>query len=181
MVKVTGPMHSDTASGTYAKALTFSRWKNGAYVRSRVIPANPRTEAQVLQRSAIAAAGRFNTMVEFGSAADVAEKAAAPSGQSGASYFARLQAQRLVASKAAYLTGGNATVKGYFDTAASDMGLLPVTIPGATTGDNLTVTAGLILWNAYEAMHVLDDSLAPTIASAATTGNIDTFQAALEA
>lgn len=181
MVKVTGPMHSDTASGTYAKALTFSRWKNGAYVRSRVIPSNPRTVGQVTQRSAIAAAGRFNTMVEFGSPADVSEKAAAPSGQSGASYFARLQAQRLATSTTDYANATYSAEKGYFDAAAATMGLLPVTVPGATTMDNITVPAGLILWNAYEAMHALDDTLAPSEAKAATSGNVTTFTTSLDA
>jgi hypothetical protein len=43
MAKVTGPLHSDTASGTFNDTLTYD--KRG-YVRVRVIPANPQTAAQ---------------------------------------------------------------------------------------------------------------------------------------
>jgi hypothetical protein len=38
---------SIAASGTYGKALTFSTWKGRAYVRERVIPANPRSPKQL--------------------------------------------------------------------------------------------------------------------------------------
>lgn len=181
MVKVTGPFHSDTASGTYAKSLTASRWKNGAYIRSRVIPANPRSTAQVNQRAAVGVAGRFNSVVEFESPADAAERLAAPSGQSGASYFARLQAQRFAQSKTDYNNATYSTIKGYFDAAAATLGLVSVTIPGATTADNVTVSGGLILWNAYEAMNYLDPTLAPSSAKTATSGNVDTFVESLAA
>lgn len=51
MVKVNGPMMSFDASGTLAKTATFSKWKGRNYVRSRVIPANPQSAAQVSMRS----------------------------------------------------------------------------------------------------------------------------------
>jgi len=37
---------SIAASGTYGKALTFATWKGRAYVRERVIPANPKSAKQ---------------------------------------------------------------------------------------------------------------------------------------
>ena len=51
MVKVYGPMMSLDASGTLGNAVTFSKWKGRNYVRERVIPANPKSGAQVGRRS----------------------------------------------------------------------------------------------------------------------------------
>lgn len=47
MVKVAGPMMSLAASGTLAKAITFSIWKGRPYVRERVVPANPKSGPQI--------------------------------------------------------------------------------------------------------------------------------------
>jgi hypothetical protein len=46
MVKLTGPMMSIDASGTFADTLTFSKWKGRNYARQRVIPENPKTAKQ---------------------------------------------------------------------------------------------------------------------------------------
>jgi hypothetical protein len=46
MALVTGPLHSDDASGTFAKALVFSHWKGRNYVRERVTPTNPKSAKQ---------------------------------------------------------------------------------------------------------------------------------------
>lgn len=43
-------MFSVTASGTIADAITYSNWKGLPYVRSRVVPANPRTDSQTSVR-----------------------------------------------------------------------------------------------------------------------------------
>lgn len=51
MVKVNGPMFSLSASGTLADAVTFAHWKGRPYVRERVIPANPKSGAQVGRRA----------------------------------------------------------------------------------------------------------------------------------
>lgn len=47
MVKVTAPAMSLAASGTLAGTLVFSTWKGRAYIRERVIPANPKSGGQV--------------------------------------------------------------------------------------------------------------------------------------
>lgn len=44
-------MFSVTASGTIGDAITYSNWKGLPYVRSRVIPANPKTVSQVSIRT----------------------------------------------------------------------------------------------------------------------------------
>lgn len=50
MTRVQGPLFSVTASGTIGDAIVFSNWKGLPYVRSRVIPANPRTTTQQASR-----------------------------------------------------------------------------------------------------------------------------------
>lgn len=47
MVRTYGPLFSLDASGTMAKAITFSKWKGRNYVRQRVIPANPKSGGQI--------------------------------------------------------------------------------------------------------------------------------------
>lgn len=54
MVKVAAPMLSLDASGTIANSMTFAKWKGRPYVRTRVIPANPRTEKQTAIRAIMA-------------------------------------------------------------------------------------------------------------------------------
>jgi hypothetical protein len=47
MARVTGPLHSDTASGSIKGGLTFGAWKGRAYVRQTVTPANPKSAKQL--------------------------------------------------------------------------------------------------------------------------------------
>lgn len=51
MVKVTAPMMSLGASGTLGNAITFASWKGRPYVRERVIPSNPKSDAQTGRRA----------------------------------------------------------------------------------------------------------------------------------
>jgi len=46
MARLTGALFSLAASGTIADTLTFAKWKGIQYVRTRVIPANPKSVAQ---------------------------------------------------------------------------------------------------------------------------------------
>jgi hypothetical protein len=56
MAKVTGPLFSITASGQIAKSLVYMTWKGIADVRKYVIPANPKTALQTIQRAILHAA-----------------------------------------------------------------------------------------------------------------------------
>jgi len=56
MAKVYAPLMSIDASGTYAKQLTYAKWKGIRYVRNHVIPANPRTTNQMTIRDAFTTA-----------------------------------------------------------------------------------------------------------------------------
>jgi hypothetical protein len=172
MAKVTSPLMSLDASGSIAGALTFSKWKGRNYVRQLVIPANPRTTGQQTSREALGSAGRFNSFVQPESTAQTTLNSNAPSGQSGASYFVGKQTQSYATSKTDYNNVSNATEKGYFDSAATTLGISPITIPGDTP---VVVPAGLILWNAYQAAYVVDNTLADTPAVDATSAEITEF------
>ncbi len=50
MAKITGPLLGLGASGSIAKTLVASKWKGRPYMRQHVIPANPKSVAQVLTR-----------------------------------------------------------------------------------------------------------------------------------
>lgn len=47
MAKLGGPLMSMTASGTVGGIITFATWKGRPYVRTRVIPSNPKSAAQL--------------------------------------------------------------------------------------------------------------------------------------
>jgi len=51
MALVTGPLHSDDASGKFAGSLVFSKWKGRNYTRQLVTPENPKSARQTGVRS----------------------------------------------------------------------------------------------------------------------------------
>lgn len=55
MAVVTGPVLSIGARGKIAKSIVFATWRGVKYARQYVVPANPRTVAQVATRSIFAA------------------------------------------------------------------------------------------------------------------------------
>ncbi|TEU08462.1 MAG: hypothetical protein E3J25_11960 [Anaerolineales bacterium] len=59
MARLTGALFSLAASGTIADTLTFAKWKGVQYVRTRVIPANPKSTGQQEVR------GVFSTLNEM--------------------------------------------------------------------------------------------------------------------
>lgn len=59
MALVNGPLFSLGASGQLGKAIVYSKWKGRDYVREYVIPANPKTLAQHLQRGILTALSRW--------------------------------------------------------------------------------------------------------------------------
>jgi hypothetical protein len=56
MAKVIGPFMSLDASGTLAGTITASKWKGRNYMRQRVIPSNPQSDAQTGVRASFAGA-----------------------------------------------------------------------------------------------------------------------------
>jgi hypothetical protein len=53
MAVVVGPLHSDEAHGTYTGQLVYCLRHGRTYVRTRVVPANPRTTRQQAHRAVI--------------------------------------------------------------------------------------------------------------------------------
>ena len=51
MAKVKGPLLSLGASGQIGKSIVFGDWRGVKYAREHVVPANPRSTAQVLTRN----------------------------------------------------------------------------------------------------------------------------------
>lgn len=172
MAKVTSPLMSLDASGSIAGALTFSKWKGRNYARQLVIPANPQTTGQQVNRARLGAGGRMASFLGFGSAAQVSFNEKAPSGQSGAGYWVKQMITRYEQSDSDYNNVANATEKGFFDSAAATAGILSVTIPGETP---LVVPGGLILWNGYQAAYDIDSTIADTPAVDATAAEITEF------
>lgn len=51
MAAITGPLHSDDASGKFAGSMVFSKWKGRNYCRQLVTPSNPKSALQTGVRS----------------------------------------------------------------------------------------------------------------------------------
>jgi len=51
MVKIKGPLGSAEASGAFGGTAVFSSWKGRSYARTKTIPTNPKTGAQVSVRA----------------------------------------------------------------------------------------------------------------------------------
>jgi len=80
MAKVTGPLMSMDASGKFAGALVFSKWKGRPTVRQLVTPANPMSANQVTSRNRVRVTGAAqhfaNLCALFGDGRLVTDKAA---------------------------------------------------------------------------------------------------------
>ena len=137
MAKVTGPLMSLDASGTVAKTATFSKWKGRNYVRQRVVPMNPQAAGQVTTRGNLGVLAKAASAV-LTVAKDVAllgslffqnAVSKAPSGQSWISWFQGIQHALVVSDNVAY-TALSSTIKGYYDTGATALGLAQYTGKG---------------------------------------------------
>lgn len=97
MAKTTGPLMSMDASGKFAGALVFTKWKGRPVVRQLVTPSNPMSADQVTARNAVRVLGagqRFaNLTTEKRSGETETDKAllitAAPSGQAWNGYLVK--------------------------------------------------------------------------------------------
>lgn len=89
MAKVSGPLFSVDASGGFASALVFGKWKGRNTVRQLVTPANPQSQDQQDSRNRVRAVGNAqhwaNITTEKGASRPVTDKAKlidlAPAGQ----------------------------------------------------------------------------------------------------
>lgn len=129
-MKVTGPMMSLSASGTFGGILTASIWKGRPYMRQRVDPSNPSTAGQITVRKYLGsiAKGAHAVLTSF---LDPSEEGSqffqdardnAPAGQSWISWLQRY-AKPVYDSAIAHWAELDGTEQGYFTTQATTIGL----------------------------------------------------------
>lgn len=180
MAKVTGPLMSMEASGTFGDTLTFRKRKGVNVVGVRSNPSNPQTTDQMHARAIFASVANTTKKVDKTETVFEFLRGGAPAGQTWNSYLGSLligaQAAQFEASKTAYGTGGNATVKGYFDDAAGQAGISPVDLDGTS---NTQISAGLVLWNAYSALYNAGSTDTPALITSASEANVFAFTDAL--
>lgn len=130
MAKVSGPLFSVDASGGFASALVFGKWKGRNTVRQLVTPANPQSQDQQDSRNRVRAVGVAqhwaNVTTLKGDSRTVTDKAAlialAPAGQAWNGFLSKSMIGagdlNYSAAEAAWtaLTSGNKTT---WDTAAA--------------------------------------------------------------
>ena len=184
MCKVTGPMHSDGASGQFAKAMVFAGWKGVQYVRKYVIPANPMSESQGDNRiimggvgravGKVTVAGSFNTKLGL--------KGVIPAGQSKQSYLVKYIIDHYLMSVTAYeselaeLTG--ATAYTAWQTGATAKGISNFDLAYATTAAFDRGLGIRLLYKTAQALGFTGSAFTVTLASM-TGADIDAFVATL--
>lgn len=178
--KVINPLLSMEASGQVGNALVYGKRKGANVVRIYTIPSNPKTLDQMANRAFLAVAGKVSKVADLTETVVAYIKTITPSTQTWNSYYGKeilgpLNAN-IEAAKTAYNTGGNATVKGYFDDAAGQAGVEAIDLDGTS---NTQVPAGLVLWAAYAAANRLGSTDAPAVVTAATEGQVFAFTDAL--
>lgn len=177
-------MHSDGASGQFAKAIVFAGWKGVNYVRKYVIPANPQSEGQGNQRiimggvgracGKVSVAGSFNTKL---SALGVV-----PAGQSKQSYLVKyildhyLNTVTAYESELAELTGATAYTS--WQTAATALGISNFDLAYATTAAFDRGLGVRLLYKTAQALGFTGSTFTVTISSM-TGADIDAFVATL--
>lgn len=173
MVKLVAPQMALDASGSFGNAITYSKWNGINYSRLKVTPANPKTEGQQTNRAYFAAGGKITKKADYTGDVVTFTKTKTPAGQSWASFFVSemmgTNNVNIEAAQTQYNTVGNATIKGYFDDAASQVGIEGVNI-GAAAYEQLP--AGLLLWAAYAASYRLSDPLASVNVTSVTEANV---------
>lgn len=180
MAKVTGPFLSLGARGTLGGALTASVWKGINTMRIKGTPSNPKTTGQMAARAIFAAGGKITKAADLVGDLVTYVKGITPAQQSWASYFVRemigTNQVNFDAAKSAYTNVSNATVKGYFDDAAGQVGIEAVDLDGTS---NTQVAPGLSLWAAYTAAYRLGSPDATTVVTSASEANVFAFTEAL--
>lgn len=178
MAKVTLPLASLTATGTFGDAITYSVWRGKRTARLKSNPSNPQTAGQMAQRAILSVVGKATKSADKEGTEVAFLRSVTPAGQVWSSHFGTLitgpQNTNFVATKAAYDLAGNATVKGYFNTAAAAVG-----IEGVNLGGSYTHPAGLVLAAAYEASRRAGSLNAPAAFASATETQVEDYAEAL--
>lgn len=175
MAKVSGPLMSMEASGAYAGALVFGKWKGRNVVRQLVTPGNPKSQGQSDNRNAIRVFGAIQKQVGAAtkkgagrSVTDLAAlKAGVPSGQAWNGYLVKsgigVTGATYSAAKTAY-AALTAPQKADWDTAAAGLTPAFVAVPqkGANDSAMTAVTAGEVFYQLTSALAAAGIGAAPT-------------------
>ena len=178
MAKVTLPLASLTATGTFGDAITYSVWRGKRTARLKGNPSNPKTTAQMAQRAILSVVGKITKTADKQGTEVAFLRSVTPAGQVWSSHFGKLitgpKNTNFAATKEAYNLAGNATVKGYFDTVATAAG-----IEGVNLGGSNTHPAGLVLAAAYEASRRAGSANAPADFASVTEAQVKNYAKAL--
>lgn len=131
-------MHSDGASGQFAKTMVFGNWKGVNVVRKYVVPANPMSSGQGDQRIIMGGVGRVAGKVTV--AGDIngqlSTLGVVPAGQSKQSYLVKYILDHILTDATAFGTSQSAyaahTAKADFDSSAAAAGLSTMDLAYAT-------------------------------------------------
>jgi len=146
MAKITGPLHSDTATGKFAKSMVFFAWKGINVCRQLVIPKNPQSAGQGDIRLLLGGLGRSVGKIVLDAAFDVKLKAKGviPDQQSKQSYMVQYIKDSFLAGGGATLTGNyvaqqaiftGATMYTAFNAAADTVGLAAFDVTYASVAE----------------------------------------------
>ena len=180
MSRVLGPLLSLDASKTFGRTLTFSKWKGINTVRLKSNPSNPQTTTQMTNRAYFSAGGKITKATDPSETEAVYIKTITPAQQSYASYLVSAvmgaNYARITATKAFYNNVANATIKGYFDDAATQAGVQAVNI-GSEAYEQLS--AGLVLMSAYAGSNFLGSPNATVALASVSETNVFNYTEAL--
>ena len=182
MAKTNGPLFSMDASGKFAGALVYSKWKGRPTVRQLVIPSNPQSADQEAARNRVRSGGvaqrHANLTVEILDGETETDKArmitAAPPGQAWNGYLLKCMIgsafETYTAAQAAWEDLGP-TEKTAWSAAAADRTPAFTTVPQTIAGG--VATTALTTGNAYfltmyafyiAGLYTLPDATPPTYA-----------------
>ena len=178
MAKVTLPLASLTATGTFGDAITYSVWRGKRTARLKSNPSNPKTAGQMAQRAILSVVGKATKSADREGSEVAHLRSVTPAGQVWSSHFGSLitgpQNVNFEAAQTAYNLPANSAKKTIFDNAAAAVG-----IEGVNLGGVNTKTAGLVLAAAYEASRSAGSPNTGAAIAAATQTEVEDYAEAL--
>lgn len=185
MAKVTGPLHSDSASGSHAGSTVFSHWKGRPYARMLVIPVNRKSDGQAEARLYMGSCGKNNKAIQSISGGAVSDSilytqimAKTPSDQSWMSFFQKTQIGKMfvniLAARADWTSCG-APQKAFFTTAAAT---IPLTGFDIGYGVVVAIAGDEQLFISAYAAFSLGLAIAPSDPKTMTESQVNAFAAA---
>lgn len=175
MARVTGPLMSMSASGKLAKAIVFSIWRGGAYVRQYIIPANPQMTDQGTQRQILGGTGRACGKVDKTSdfALKLIDKGVIPAVQSKQSYLVQYIMKHYLDTLTKY-TAELGFVTAYsgitsWNGAADDLGITSFDLGYGAAGTYAKAVGLTLLYKVAQALGFTGSAYTPTLATMTNT------------